>query len=143
MTVDIEFFLTWHPSLLLRREGGVKGFNGGTEKGDKGNNGEGYNSLIQKGKNLLNESELEIGGLTNKGVENNGATSFKRTGYIYLEKGSYVYSNYNKGYTNFRLCIYDLNKEYSNVVLIKAVKGGNYGMVVEKPIIIDRNSGRD
>jgi tRNA1(Val) A37 N6-methylase TrmN6 len=39
--------------------------------------------------------------------------------------------------------VYDLNKEYSNVVLIKAVKGGNYGMVVEKPIIIDRNSGRD
>ena len=39
--------------------------------------------------------------------------------------------------------VYDSNKEYSNVVLIKAVKGGNYGMVVEKPIIIDRNSGRD
>lgn len=36
--------------------------------------------------------------------------------------------------------VYDLNKEYSNVVLIKAIKGGNLGMVVEKPIIIDRNS---
>lgn len=36
--------------------------------------------------------------------------------------------------------VYDTNKEYSNVVLIKATKGGNHGMVVEKPIIIDRNS---
>jgi len=34
--------------------------------------------------------------------------------------------------------VYDVNKEYSNVVLIKAVKGGNSGMVVEKPIIIKR-----
>ncbi len=35
--------------------------------------------------------------------------------------------------------VYDTNKEFSNVVLIKAVKGGNMGMNVEKPIIIDRN----
>ena len=34
--------------------------------------------------------------------------------------------------------VFDENKEYSNVVLIKAVKGGKYGMVVEKPIIINR-----
>lgn len=36
--------------------------------------------------------------------------------------------------------VYDANKDYSNVVLIKAVKGGSMGMVVEKPIIIDRTS---
>lgn len=36
--------------------------------------------------------------------------------------------------------VYDVNKDYSNVVLIKAVKGGSMGMVVEKPIIIDRIS---
>lgn len=35
--------------------------------------------------------------------------------------------------------VYDKNKEYSNVVLIKAVKGGSLGMQVLKPIIIDRN----
>lgn len=34
--------------------------------------------------------------------------------------------------------VYDKNKEYSNVVLIKAVKGGNLGMNVGKPIIIER-----
>lgn len=34
--------------------------------------------------------------------------------------------------------VYDKNKDYSNVVLIKAVKGGNLGMNVEKPIIIER-----
>lgn len=34
--------------------------------------------------------------------------------------------------------VYDSNKEFSNVVLIKATKGGNHGMVVEKPIIIER-----
>lgn len=34
--------------------------------------------------------------------------------------------------------VYDVNKELSNVVLIRAVKGGNYGMKVSKPIIITR-----
>ncbi len=34
--------------------------------------------------------------------------------------------------------VYDKNKKNSNVVLIKAVKGGKMGMVVEKPIIIER-----
>ncbi|MBQ8292818.1 MAG: methyltransferase [Bacilli bacterium] len=34
--------------------------------------------------------------------------------------------------------VYDVNKEYSNVVLIKAVKGAKEGLIVEKPIIIDR-----
>ncbi len=36
--------------------------------------------------------------------------------------------------------VYDINKEYSNVVLIKAVKGANDGLVVLKPVIIDRNA---
>ena len=35
--------------------------------------------------------------------------------------------------------VYDINKEFSNVVLIKAVKGAKEGLVVEKPIIIERN----
>lgn len=35
--------------------------------------------------------------------------------------------------------VYDVNKDYSNVVLIKAVKGAKEGLVVEKPIIIARN----
>ena len=34
--------------------------------------------------------------------------------------------------------VYDVNKDFSNVVLIKAVKGAKDGLVVEKPIIIDR-----
>lgn len=34
--------------------------------------------------------------------------------------------------------VYDKNKKNSNVVLIKAVKGGKVGMIVEKPIIIER-----
>ena len=34
--------------------------------------------------------------------------------------------------------VYDANKDFSNVVLIKAVKGAKDGMIVEKPIIIDR-----
>ena len=34
--------------------------------------------------------------------------------------------------------VYDENKDFSNVVLIKAVKGGNEGMIVTKPIIIKR-----
>lgn len=34
--------------------------------------------------------------------------------------------------------VYDKNKENSNVVLIKAIKGGSLGMQVLKPIIIDR-----
>lgn len=34
--------------------------------------------------------------------------------------------------------VFDENKKYSNVVLIKAVKGAKEGVVVEKPIIITR-----
>lgn len=34
--------------------------------------------------------------------------------------------------------VFDKNKEYSNFVLIKAVKGGSMGLQVLKPIIIDR-----
>lgn len=34
--------------------------------------------------------------------------------------------------------VYDVNKELSNVVLIKAVKGAKEGIVVEKPLIITR-----
>ena len=34
--------------------------------------------------------------------------------------------------------VYDENKEVSNVVLIKAVKGAKPGIVVEKPLIISR-----
>lgn len=35
--------------------------------------------------------------------------------------------------------VYDVNKETSTLVLIKAVKGAKEGLVVDKPIIIDRN----
>lgn len=38
--------------------------------------------------------------------------------------------------------VYDINKEASTLVLIKAVKGAKEGMIVEKPIIIDRNSNK-
>lgn len=34
--------------------------------------------------------------------------------------------------------VYDINKNFSNVVLIKAVKGAKEGLIVEKPIIITR-----
>ncbi len=36
--------------------------------------------------------------------------------------------------------VYDVNKDFSNVVLIKAVKGARDGLVVEKPVIIDRKN---
>lgn len=38
--------------------------------------------------------------------------------------------------------VYDVNKDFSNVVLIKAVKGAKDGLVVKKPIIIDRIKNR-
>lgn len=34
--------------------------------------------------------------------------------------------------------VYDINKEYSNVFMIRAVKNAKKGMVIKKPIIIDR-----
>lgn len=34
--------------------------------------------------------------------------------------------------------VYDVNKDNSTVVLIKAIKGANEGLIVEKPIYIDR-----
>lgn len=36
--------------------------------------------------------------------------------------------------------VYDVNKTDSTVVLIKAVKGANEGLIVEKPIFIDRQN---
>ena len=39
--------------------------------------------------------------------------------------------------------VYDINKQQSNVVLIKAVKGAKEGLIVEKPIIIDRKRGQN
>ena len=36
--------------------------------------------------------------------------------------------------------VYDVNKEFSNVVLIKAVKGAKEGLRVLKPLIIERKS---
>lgn len=36
--------------------------------------------------------------------------------------------------------VYDVNKDNSTVVLIKAVKGANEGLIVEKPIYIDRKA---
>ncbi len=70
------------------------------------------NNLLDVGKNLINESELEVGGITNAGSDNDTATTFRRTPYIYLEAGSYIYSNNAASYTNFRVCIYDLNKTF-------------------------------
>ena len=35
--------------------------------------------------------------------------------------------------------VYDVNKETSTLVLIKAVKGAKEGLIVDKPIIIDRS----
>ena len=35
--------------------------------------------------------------------------------------------------------VYDVNKEYSNVFLVRAVKNSDMGLVVEKPIIIKRD----
>lgn len=34
--------------------------------------------------------------------------------------------------------VYDINKEYSNVFMVKCVKNAKSGMVVEKPLIFDR-----
>ena len=44
----------------------------------------------------------------------------------------------NKIYVKLLQFVYDTNKEYSNVVLIKAVKCGSKGLNVCKPIIINR-----
>ena len=36
-----------------------------------------------------------------------------------------------------KMC-YDENKEYSNVFMVKAVKGGSYGLISRKPVVIKR-----
>ncbi len=94
----------------FKGERGEKGDKG--EKGSRGEKGDGVNNLFELGKNLFDENALETGGITSTGVDNDVATSFKRTDYIYLETGSYIYSNKGNSYTNFRVCIYDLNKKY-------------------------------
>lgn len=93
---------------------GEKGDKGDTgSKGEKGDTGEGVRDLLEVGKNLLDESKLEVGALSSiDGTEDDTKTIFKRTDYIYLEAGSYVYSNSVNSYVNFRLCVYDLNKVF-------------------------------
>lgn len=67
--------------------------------------------IIEKGKNLIDESNLKIGSIskeTGQEVENE---IFKRTDFIYLEAGNYVYSNTKGSFANYRICIYDLDKK--------------------------------
>ena len=51
-----------------------------------------------------------------------------------------IFSEFEKNKLNIKQLkfVYDTNKEYSNVVLIKAVKCGSGGLNVSKPIIIKR-----
>ena len=51
-----------------------------------------------------------------------------------------IFSEFEKNKLNIKQLkfVYDTNKEYSNVVLIKAVKCGSSGLNVSKPIIIKR-----
>ncbi len=98
----------------FKGEKGDKGDKG--DEGDKGEQGDGVNNLFQVGKNLFDASEYnrELGSLNLDGTEGTN-TSFIRTKYIYLDEGSYVYSNEANNYEDFRLCIYNLSKELMSI----------------------------
>jgi lysophospholipase L1-like esterase len=66
--------------------------------------------IIEKGKNLIDESKLQTGSISAETGQEVEHPDFKRTDYIYLEAGNYVYSNSKGSVANYRICIYDLNK---------------------------------
>ena len=120
-------------ALKVKGDKGDKGDTG--EKGDKGEKGdalkfedlteeqknelcaesrEQFDGLFDLGKNLLDESTLEIGALNSTNGADSESTSFKRSGYIKLKSGTYVYSNNNNAFSSFCLCIYDTNKVFES-----------------------------
>ena len=85
------------------------------------------------------ESSLTISNLIpaiRRNLKNNGTlfllfqTSRMQELFIELSKNKFRIKE-------IKIC-YDENKEYSNVFMIKAVKGGSYGLVSRKPVIIKR-----
>ena len=70
------------------------------------------NSLFVIGKNLLDESKIKEGiAVTSLGTETNNEL-FKSTDYIYLNAGTYVYSNEKNDFVNVLICFYDINKMF-------------------------------
>lgn len=88
-----------------------------------------FELMLVQGKNFLDESELVVGAITSDGRDNDTTTSFKRTPYIYLEAGSYIYSNSGNSYANFRVCIYDLNKTFEST----QAGAGKNGFTLDAP----------
>ncbi len=67
--------------------------------------------IIETGKNLIDESKLQSGSISVETGAEVEHPDFKRTDYIYLEAGNYVYSNSKGSVANYRICIYDLDKK--------------------------------
>ena len=85
------------------------------------------------------ESEFTLEGMIKTAYKN-----LKLNGKFYMlftsQRLSEVFLLLNKYHFEVKLLkfVYDENKEYSNVFMVKAVKHGLSGMFVEKPIIITR-----
>ena len=92
-----------------------------------------YLNLAKHEDNFPLESMIDC---INRNLKNNGTLFFlfqtSRLNEVLLELNKHKFNIKTMKF------VYDKNKEYSNVFLIKAIKGGLPGMVVEKPIIIER-----
>ena len=100
------------------------------------NNDLGTNSYLALAKHENNFSLESMVNCINRNLRNNGTVYFL----FQTSRLNEVLKLFNskKLIVKKLKFVYDVNKDNSNVVLIKAVKGAKEGVIVEKPIIIDR-----
>lgn len=97
----------------------------------------GNNEYLALAKHENNFSLSEMVNCINRNLRNKGTVYFLFQTSRLLE----VVNEFNRKKLIIKKMqfVYDENKDFSQVVLLKAVKGAKMGMVVEKPIIISRN----
>lgn len=78
-------------------------------------------NFIKEGKNKLNKATIINGETIATGGDVIVSGTSKRTDYIYLEAGTYTYSNDQSVYVGMRFVVYDLNKVYETIQLTNPV----------------------
>ena len=98
----------------------------------------GNNSYLALAKHEINFTLENMISCINRNLRNNGTLYFL----FQTSRLNEVIKELNKKKLIVKKLkfVYDVNKDNSNVVLIKAVKGAKEGLIVEKPIIIDRKN---
>lgn len=76
-----------------------------------------HTTFISPGKNKINENEIINGEVVIAPGTIIPLETEKRTDFIYLDAGTYIYSNAQAIYSGMRFAIYDMNKVYQSIQL--------------------------